>query len=209
MMYHEQHPHSRYGLPQALFGIVQGGVYEDLRCQSANFVAEMKTDGFAIGGETVGFDMEKTQEIIQWIRQFLPENKPRYTMGVGMSPQDLIDVVAQGIDMFDCVAPTRNARHGALYCGKVVQKGHWLAFESEHEQARIQIKKSRYAEDFSPIMPDCSCYTCRYYSRAFLHHLFKQKANVFSALASIHNVHVLQDVCARMRAMIEFSAKEQ
>ena len=201
--YHQQFPTSRYGLPQALFGIIQGGVYEDLRRESADFVATMNTDGIAIGGETIGFDMAATVDVIRWVREFLPENKPRYTMGVGMSPQDLLDVVAQGIDMFDCVAPTRNARHGALYCGEIVADGHWLKFASEHEHARIQIKKACYANDLSPVMASCSCYTCNHYSRAFLHQLFKQKTNLFTALASIHNIHVLHDVCARMRTLIQ------
>lgn len=200
--YHQAHPTSRYGAQQALFGIIQGGCYEELRRESADFVCSMNTDGVAIGGETIGFDMDATVEVVRWIRSYLPENKPRYTMGVGMSPQDLLDVVAEGIDMFDCVAPTRNARHGALYCGEVVKKGSWLSFESEHENARIQIKKACFANDMSPIMPHCQCYTCKHYSRSFLHHLFKQKANFFTALASIHNVHVLEDVCARMRSFI-------
>ena len=200
--YHQTYPTSRYGAQQALFGIVQGGIFEDLRRESAEFVASMDTDGIAIGGETIGFDMKATVEVIRWVREFLPENKPRYTMGVGMSPQDLLDVVAEGIDMFDCVAPTRNARHGALYCGKVVSDGHWLKFESEHENERIQIKKACYAFDHSPIMADCTCYTCKHYSRAYMHQLFKTKANLFTALASIHNIHVLHDVCASMRALI-------
>lgn len=202
MNYHCQYPTSRYGDQQALFGIVQGGIYEDLRRESAQFVASMQTDGFAIGGETIGFDMTKTIDIIRWISEFLPENKPRYTMGVGMSPQDLLDVVAEGIDLFDCVAPTRNARHGALYCGEVVTDGNWLKFASTHENARLQIKKACYAEDLTPVMANCQCYTCLHYSRAFLHHLFKQKANLFTALASIHNVHVLHDVCTKMRVLI-------
>ncbi len=202
MAYHQQYPTSRYGAQQALFGIVQGGIYEDLRRESASYVASMNMDGIAIGGETIGFDMQKTVDIIRWVRGFLPEEKPRYTMGVGMSPQDLLDVVAEGIDMFDCVAPTRNARHGALYCGEIVQDGNWLKFVSEHENERIQIKKACFSMDLSPIMASCQCYTCRHYSRAYLHDLFKQKANLFTALASIHNVHVLHDVCARMRALI-------
>lgn len=200
--YHQQHPDSRYGYQQALFGIVQGGIFQDLRRESADFVSSMNTDGIAIGGETIGFDMKTTVEVIRWVREYLPENKPRYTMGVGMSPQDLLDVVAEGIDMFDCVAPTRNARHGALYCGELVQEGNWLRFSSEHENERIQIKKSCFANDLSPIMADCTCYTCRNYSRSYLHHLFKRKANLFTALASIHNIHVLHDVCAKMRALI-------
>jgi queuine tRNA-ribosyltransferase len=136
------------------------------------------------------------------VRDYLPENKPRYTMGVGMSPQDLLDVVAEGIDMFDCVAPTRNARHGALYCGELVREGNWLRFASEHENERIQIKKSCFAEDMSPIMAQCTCYTCRNYSRSYLHQLFKQKANLFTALASIHNIHVMHDVCDKMRELV-------
>lgn len=200
--YHQEHPCSRYGYQQALFGIIQGGIFADLRQESAQFVASMETDGLAIGGETIGFDMPKTLEVIRWVAPLLPENKPRYTMGLGMSPQDLIEVVAEGIDMFDCVAPTRNARHGALYCGKIVQEGHWLRFKSDFDQERIQIKKACFADDLNPIMEDCACTTCKHYSRAHLHHLFKQKANVFTALASIHNIHVLHDVCDKMRALI-------
>jgi queuine tRNA-ribosyltransferase len=202
VVYHQDHPTSIYGATQALFGIIQGGIYEDLRRESADFVQSMNTDGIAIGGETIGFDMAATIEVIRWVRSFLPETKPRYTMGVGMSPQDLIEVVAEGIDMFDCVAPTRNARHGALYCGEVIDKGEWLTFHSEHENGRIQIKKACYAHDLSPIMDSCACYTCTHFSRAFLHQLFKQKTNSYTALASIHNVHVLHDVCAKMRKKI-------
>lgn len=205
--YHQNHPFSRYGYQQALFGIIQGGIYEDLRRESADFVSAMNTDGIAIGGESVGFNMPLTVEIVRWVDNYLSQNKPRYSMGVGMSPQDLLDVVAEGIDMFDCVAPTRNARHGALYCGKVVPEGNWLKFESEFENQRIQIKKAMFAADQEPIMPDCECYTCSNYSRAFLHHLFKAKSSLFTALASIHNIHVMHDVCARMRDLILNSEK--
>jgi queuine tRNA-ribosyltransferase len=200
--FHQQHPQSRYGYQQALFGIIQGGVFEDLRKESAQFVTMMGTDGVAIGGESIGFDMSRTVEVIRWVEPFLPKQKPRYSMGVGMSPQDLLDVVAEGIDMFDCVAPTRNARHGALYSGQVVPKESWLRFESEFDNERIQIKKARFANDLSPVMDNCSCYTCQHYSRAALHHLFKQKTNLFTALASIHNIHVLHDVCDKMREKI-------
>lgn len=200
--YHQEHPKSAYGFQQALFGIIQGGVFEDLRRESADFVSSMKTDGIAIGGETIGFDMEATVEVIRWVREFLPENKPRYTMGVGMSPQDLLDVVAEGIDMFDCVAPTRNARHGALYCGEIVKEGNWLRFQSDYENERIQIKKSCFAEDMRPIMASCTCYTCSHYSRSYLHALFKQKTPLFTALASIHNIQVMHDVCDKMRSLI-------
>lgn len=206
--YHNEHPCSAYGLPQALFGIIQGGIYEDLRQESAAYVTAQSLDGIALGGETVGFDMQATIDIIHSVSAYLPENKPRYTMGVGMSPQDLLDVVACGIDMFDCVAPTRNARHGALYCGEIVKKGAWLSFESEFSNHRLQIKKAIYAADLSPIMQHCACYTCAHYSRAALHHLFKQKTNLFTALASIHNVHVMHEVCAKMRDLISTNIKE-
>ncbi|HHX3583050.1 TPA: tRNA guanosine(34) transglycosylase Tgt [Legionella anisa] len=202
MQYHQQYPNSRYGYEQALFGIIQGGTFKDLRRESADFVSSMNTEGIAIGGETIGFDMKTTVEVIRWVRDYLPENKPRYTMGVGMSPQDLLDVVAEGVDMFDCVAPTRNARHGALYCGQLIQDGNWLRFVSEYENERIQIKKSCFADDMSPIMAQCSCYTCLNYSRSYLHQLAKQKTNLFTALASIHNVHVMHDVCDKMRELI-------
>lgn len=199
---HLRQPNSRYGFKQALFGIIQGGSFRDLREQSTEFVLQQDLDGIAIGGEVIGFDMEKTEEIIDWIRPMLPENKIRYTMGVGLTPQDLIDVVAKGIDIFDCVAPTRNARHGTLYYGKIIEKDGWLAFENEGENCRILIKKSIYAKDEKPIMPDCDCYTCTHFSRAYLHYLFKEGLIAYFHLASIHNIHVMQKVCLRMQELI-------
>ena len=204
--YHEDHPNSCYGFKQALFGIIQGGIYSQLRQESAAFITAQNLDGIAIGGETIGFDMEKTIEILHWIDAYLPREKPRYTMGVGMSPQDLLDVVKEGIDIFDCVAPTRNARHGALYCGEVKPKGNWLTFDSPFEQGRLQIKKSEFAQDLNPITPNCSCYTCQHYSRARLHDLFKQKAASFTALACIHNIHTLHHVC---KVMVEHITSHQ
>lgn len=200
---HLAQPNSRYGLHQALFGIIQGGSFRDLREESAQFVIAADLDGIAIGGEIIGFDMQKTVEVIEWVRPLLPATKVRYTMGVGLQPQDLIDVVAQGIDIFDCVAPTRNARHGSLYCGCIVEHEDWLSFESTEERGRILIKKSRYATDDQPVMPGCDCYTCRHYSRAYLHFLFKEKSISYGQLACIHNVHVMQAVCDKMRLKIE------
>ncbi|MCX7116272.1 MAG: tRNA guanosine(34) transglycosylase Tgt [Gammaproteobacteria bacterium] len=200
--YHQEHPCSHYGSPQALFGIVQGGCFDDLRSESAAYIANMNLDGIALGGESIGFDMSATVDIIQSVYPQLPKEKPRYTMGVGMSPQDLLDVIEQGIDMFDCVAPTRNARHGALYCGKVVEAGPWLRFESEYEQGRLQIKKAMFANDSQPIQPGCTCWTCEHHSRAYLHQLYKEKAIAFTALASIHNIHVMHAVCERAREHI-------
>ncbi|OGV50847.1 MAG: tRNA-guanine(34) transglycosylase [Legionellales bacterium RIFCSPHIGHO2_12_FULL_42_9] len=200
--YQHLHPNSIYGFPQALFGIIQGGLYADLRIQAAETVAASPVDGIAIGGETIGFNMQKTIEIISWISHLLPTAKPRYTMGVGMSPQDLLDVTAMGIDMFDCVAPTRNARHGSLYVGQVLVDGDWLKFSSDYSNCRLSKKKACFANDHNPISDCCTCYTCEHHSRAYLHHLFKQHAGAFTALASIHNIHVLHDVCARIRNLI-------
>lgn len=202
LTYHHAHPHSRYGKPQALFGIIQGGIYTDLRRECAETVISLNPDGIAIGGETIGFEMGTTCEVLEALNPLLPEHKPRYTMGVGLCPQDLIDVVALGIDMFDCVAPTRNARHGALYTGEIVRKGEWLRFESPYPSQRLQIKKQEFASDFSPLMETCNCYTCKHHSRSYLHHLFKQKTPLFTALASIHNIHVMQQVCDTMRHLM-------
>jgi len=196
---HEKSPHSEYGFKQALFGIIQGGSFQDLREISTRHILEADLDGIAIGGEIIGFDMQKTTEVIDWVRPMLPEHKIRYTMGVGLKPQDLIDVVAKGIDIFDCVAPTRNARHGALYHGKCIEVDGWAKFESEEEAGRILIKKSIYAKDDRPLLEGCSCYTCVNYSRAYLHFLFKQQSALFSHLACIHNVHVMQATCDFMR----------
>lgn len=199
---HERNPNSAYGLRQALFGIIQGGSFRELRDKSTEFILQQDLDGIGIGGEVIGFDMPKTCEIIDWIRPMLPENKIRYTMGVGLNPQDLIQIVAKGIDIFDCVAPTRNARHGTLYCGEIKQQNDWLSFVGEDESCRILIKKSQYATDDAAIMPGCDCYTCKHFSRAYLHYLFKEGLIAYFHLASIHNVHVMQKVCISMRELI-------
>ncbi len=199
---HDANPHSAYGLRQALFGIIQGGSFRDLREQSTEFVLQQELDGIGIGGEVIGFDMVKTAEIIDWIRPMLPEDKIRYTMGVGLCPQDLIDVVAKGIDIFDCVAPTRNARHGTLYAGQITVRDGWVCFDPLDEATRILIKKKQYATDDKPIMPGCDCYTCLHFSRAYLHYLYKEGLIAYFHLSAIHNIHVMQAVCAKMREVI-------
>jgi len=199
---HEKNPCSPYGFKQALFGIIQGGSFRDLREQSTEFILQHALDGIAIGGEVIGFDMPKTMEIIDWVRPMLPEDKIRYTMGVGLCPQDLLDVVARGIDIFDCVAPTRNARHGTLYCGKLVEREGWLAFEDDEGTGHIHIKKRCYATDNNPIMPGCDCYTCQHFSRGYMHYLFKEGLIAYFHLSSIHNIHVMQMTCARMRELM-------
>lgn len=199
---HQKDVNSSYGYRQALFGIIQGGSFPDLREKSTQFIIEADLDGIAIGGEVIGFDMQKTAEVIDWVRPMLPDNKSRYTMGVGLNPQDLIDVVAKGIDMFDCVAPTRNARHGSLYCGKIIEENNWLRFYNDQENGKILIKKSIYAKDNGPIMEGCTCYTCKNFTRSYLHFLFKQQSLAYNNLACIHNIHVMHDVCDRMRKLI-------
>lgn len=199
---HQRSSNSYYGHKQALFGIIQGGSFQDLREKSTQFILEADVEGIAIGGEVIGFDIKKTHEVIDWVRPLLPVNKIRYTMGVGLNPQDLIDVVAKGIDVFDCVAPTRNARHGALYHGKVSKIEDWLEFLSEEKNGRLVIKKSIYANDNRPILQGCLCYTCRHFSRAYLHFLFKQGSSLYKQLACIHNIYIMHSVCEQMRALI-------
>jgi queuine tRNA-ribosyltransferase len=199
---HEKNPNSAYGNRQALFGIVQGGSFRDLREQSAQFIVDAKLDGIGIGGEIVGFDMKKTVEIIDWIRPLLPEHKIRYTMGVGLNPQDLIDVVTQGVDVFDCVAPTRNARHGSLYHGKVIEKDGRLQFDNNSDLTHILIKKSIYSQDNTPILEGCGCYTCQNFTRSYMHYLFKEQKLGYAHLACIHNIHVMQDVCLQLQEWI-------
>ncbi len=199
---HQLSPHSCYGYKQALFGIIQGGNFRDLREKSTQFIVDADLDGVAIGGEVIGFDIAQTCIVIDWIRPLLPADKVRYTMGVGLSPQDLIDVVRQGVDIFDCVAPTRNARHGALYHGQIAEVDDWLVFQSEEKNGRLLIKKSIYAKDDSPILEGCLCYTCQRFSRAYLHFLFKQGSSLYNQLACIHNISIMHAVCTAMRRLI-------
>lgn len=200
---HEKNPLSSCGHKQALFGIIQGGSFRDLREECTNFILNTPVDGIAIGGESIGFDMVKTQEILNWVVPMLPSDKLRYTMGVGLDPQNLIDVVAQGIDIFDCVAPTRNARHGALYHGHLLKTDNWVKFQDVHDKGRILIKKSIYATDSNPILEGCDCYTCQHHSRAYLHYLFKHQQNLYIPLACIHNIRLMQRTCEVMREIIQ------
>ncbi|OGO96393.1 MAG: tRNA-guanine(34) transglycosylase [Coxiella sp. RIFCSPHIGHO2_12_FULL_44_14] len=206
---HEKMSCSAYGFHQALFGIIQGGDFRELREQSAQYIVEMDMDGIALGGELIGFHMAKTADIIEEIRPLLPENKIRYTMGVGLHPQNLLDVVQRGIDIFDCVAPTRNARHGTLYHGALVPEGSWFRWDPQgEERGRLLIKKSQYAQDNRPITEGCLCFTCTHHTRAFLHYLFKNTPIQYAHLACIHNVYTMQHVCDAMRACIFAAAVE-
>jgi len=171
---------------QALFAIVQGGMYEDLRERSLDGLAEIGFDGYALGGLSVGEPKEDMTRILEHMGHRLPADKPRYLMGVG-TPEDIVHAVSNGIDLFDCVMPTRNARHGLLFT--------W--------SGDIRIKNARFRHDTGPIDPACDCYTCRHYSRAYLHHLQRSGEMLGARLNSIHNLRFYQDFTARMRTALE------
>lgn len=177
--------------PQALFGIIQGAHHEDIRREATQFVLDQNTPGIAFGGETIGYNMAGTKQVIDWISPLLPEDKPRYTMGLGLKPSDVLTAITLGIDMFDCVAPTRLARNGALYTGKVILKNNAYSFESEFPNERLNIGNKQFETDAKPIDPDCDCDTCRHFTRAYLHHLFKSKELLYYSLASIHNLRMM------------------
>ena len=189
--------------PQALFGIIQGGNYKDLRRQSAEFVVEQDLPGIAIGGGSIGADPAVTEKNIGWIRDLLPKDKPFYAMGVGVGPIDAVEAVNSGADMFDCVAPTKLARSGYLYQGKLVGKPGSFKFESEFHKARIDISKKMFELDEGPIDKECDCMVCKKgYTRAYLRHLYRTKELLFYRLASIHNVRMMIRVCEQMRERI-------
>lgn len=193
---------SVYGGYQALFGIIQGAMYKDLRKKSAEFITSLDFDGIACGGETVGYNMEGTQEMMSWIQDILPTDKPRYAMGLGRDPENIVDAVKAGFDMFDCVGPTRLARNGALYYGHLSADGE-LSFESEFSKGRLNIGNAQFATDDQVIQAGCDCYTCKSgYSRAYLHHLFKTKELTFYRLASIHNVRFMVRLSQQVRDYI-------
>jgi queuine tRNA-ribosyltransferase len=159
---------------QALFGIVQGGVFADLRRESATFLKELEFPGYAIGGLSVGESKGEMYDMLDVTVPLLPSEKPRYLMGVG-APEDLLEAVARGIDLFDCVLPTRLARNAALFT----------------RRGRLNIRNARFERDREPVEAGCACYTCRHFSRAYLRHLFKARELLAYRLATIHNVHFL------------------
>ncbi len=178
--------HNRLENGNALFGIVQGGMYEDLRDESVAGLCEIGFDGMAIGGLSVGEPKEDMARVLTHTAPRLPTHKPRYLMGVG-TPEDLVFAVSQGIDMFDCVMPTRNARNGHLFT----------------RFGDVKIKNARYKTDTSPLDSSCSCYTCSQFSRAYLHHLFRNGEILGGMLNTIHNLHFYQTIMAEMRDAIE------
>jgi queuine tRNA-ribosyltransferase len=156
---------------QAIFGIVQGGKHEDLRKKSAEIIGSLDFDGFGIGGT---FNKEDIKDVVSEVNKILPESKPRHLLGIG-DPDDLIEAIKSGCDLFDCVAPTRMARNGALHTKK----------------GRINISNAKFKDDFSPIEKGCKCYTCKNFTRAYLRHLFKSDEMLAGTLSSIHNLYFI------------------
>jgi queuine tRNA-ribosyltransferase len=171
---------------QALFGIVQGGVHDDLRIQHAEQLSELGFDGYAIGGLSVGEATEDMYRITDLVAPKLPVDKPRYLMGVG-TPENLLECISHGVDMFDCVMPTRNARNGYLFTN----------------EGRVVIKHARYKEDFGPLEDGCECYTCQNFSRAYLRHLYIAGEILAMRLNTIHNLHFYLNLMRRARLAIE------
>jgi queuine tRNA-ribosyltransferase len=170
---------------QALFGIVQGGMFKDLRKQSTEELLELDFDGYALGGLSVGEPKELMYEMINYATPLLPQDKPRYLMGIG-DLMDVMEAVAAGIDMFDCVMPTRNARNGALFTS----------------QGRISIKREEFKKDSGPLDPNCTCYTCSNFSRAYLRHVYMSKEIISMRLNTIHNIHFFLEFFRNMREAI-------
>lgn len=170
---------------QGLFGIVQGAGFEDLRRQSAQDLVSMDFAGYSIGGLAVGETHEEMNAVLDFTTPMLPENKPRYLMGVG-APDSLIDAVIRGVDMFDCVLPTRIARNGTCMTS----------------EGRLVVKNAKYAEDFTPLDHDCDCYTCQYYTRAYLRHLLKADETFGMRLTSYHNLYFLVNLMKKVRQAI-------
>jgi len=183
---------------QFLFGIIQGAKHRELREESAKFIASQNFDGIAIGGESVGYNMEATTEILDWVMPHIPINKPHYTMGVGLDPNDLLKVIAHGADMFDCVAPTRLARHGMVYC----HSNSYHPERSEGSNYRLNLTNATCATDIQPIDVACRCHTCQNYSRAYLHHLFVTQEITGMRLATIHNIHFMLELMRGARTAI-------
>lgn len=183
--------HQNLGSTNALFGIVQGSMYSDLRQQSLEGLLEIGFDGYAIGGLSVGEPKEEMMAVLDYLPDDMPADKPRYLMGVG-KPEDLVEGVRRGVDMFDCVMPTRNARNG-----------HYFVTGDADNTGVVRIRNSQYRTDTGPLDPECDCYTCQNFSRAYLYHLNKCKEMLGAQLATIHNLRYYQRLMAGIRDAIE------
>ena len=182
-----------------IFGIIQGGIFSDLRKESTKFISNLTFDGIALGGETIGYNMPRTLEIIEELQSILPKDKPLYTMGLGASPKDVIEVVKRGVDMFDCVNPTRIARHGGLYSGKFVITDRGVSLESDFKDGILNIANSRFKNDNLPVDSECNCYTCQNFSRAYLRHLYSAQEPLYLRLATIHNLKFMINLIQVLR----------
>ena len=178
--------HQRLKNKNALFGIIQGGMHKELRLQSAELLVEMDFDGYAIGGLSVGEPKEEMMDVLNYLPDHMPSNKPRYLMGVG-TPSDLVEGVACGVDMFDCVMPSRNARNGYLFTSEGV----------------VKIRNAKHKKDTGPLDPNCNCSTCKNYSRAYLHHLQKSNEILGSRLNTLHNLFYYQYLMKSIREAIK------
>jgi queuine tRNA-ribosyltransferase len=176
---------SLYGHEQFLFGIIQGSVYKDLREASVKDLVKLNFDGYAIGGLAVGEPIETMYDITDFTTEFMPENKPRYLMGVGR-PENILEAIARGIDMFDCVMPTRNARNAYLFTSTGI----------------VSMRNAAYKDDFTPLDENCNCYTCKNFSKAYLRHLFNAKEILALELATIHNLSFYLDLIRKSRQKI-------
>ncbi len=195
------------GANNALFGIIQGGNYEDLRKESAEFVVKQDLFGVALGGGSIGQNPVETEQNAAWVRSLLPIDRPRYFMGVGVRPTDVVEAIKSGADMFDCVAPTKMARTGLLLTGKLEGLDQpeltKVKFVSEYDLERLVIEKKEFEADQGPIDAECQCYSCRQgFSRSYLRHLFKSKELLYYRLASIHNVAMMIETAKKMRKYI-------
>jgi len=181
-----------------LFGIIQGSTFKDYREESAKQIVSLNTDGVAIGGVSVGEPPEKMLEVLDWVGPHLPEEKPHYLMGVGY-PDQVVNAVKRGIDMFDCVIPTRNGRHGELF---VFNPRSLSVLSNKNFYSSIHITNKKFTADFGPIDKTCGCYTCRNFSRAYLRHLFIVKENLGLRLATLHNLAFYLELMRRTREEI-------
>ncbi|WP_321312618.1 tRNA guanosine(34) transglycosylase Tgt [Halarcobacter sp.] len=184
--YHKEQQSRGIGVNQNIFAIIQGGTDKEFRQLSAEQLCALTDfDGYAIGGLSVGEPNQDMYETVEWTTNFMPEDKPRYLMGVG-TPEDLIENIERGVDMFDCVMPTRNARNGTLF----------TSF------GRVNIKKATFKEDEAPIDPECDCYTCKNFTRAYMNHLFRAGEITYFRLASLHNIHYYLTLMKQAREAI-------
>ncbi len=181
-----------------IFGIIQGSTYKDLRIESTSQLLKLDFDGYAIGGVAVGEPREKMKKVLEWVLPMLPEDKPRYLMGLG-HPEEIVRAVAEGIDMFDCVIPTRNARHGTLFVWRE-RSPDIRSLKGKKFYSIYRIRNEKYKDDLNSVDKYCQCYTCRNFSRAYLRHLFSVGEPLAGRLATIHNLRFYADLMEILRS---------